>query len=443
MHYTTMLVALLWIGLAVLGGCDLADPEPEPIEIETPPGPPDAAPRPPDATLGRTAFVASCASCHASGDGFDLAFFDFSDADIVRRGVAHVDTATARDITAYIRSLDVTPVGRNFRPFQPGGQEVLRSDRDFWERLFGTNGWPSDLTPEALRSIDPKEVAVSLGLPQWSSEPDESDWMPERPLPEEILSADGGAVRGALERYLASPTMDGLLEVIGHFRRVTTDATLSAVPVCEGETAAHTRPVECFEARRWMSSLAGVHVLRGDEGTPVPFEVARLWWEAGEAAVSHYFLTDPTPLRHPDVARWLYLGFIFAPEAFPERNGYLGQFLQSSQLERLATFAMLRRMVGEGRAHQMHDDQHYVDATNAVLRAPRELALDVAAFGHRVLLDRVKAGIFPEDTTIARYLVRRMWEIIEMHGIDTSSARANEVAALRDELLALLEAGGT
>ena len=94
MRYAMMLFAavLLMTCLVVLGGCDVTDAEPEPVDIETPP--------PPDASLGRTAFVASCAPCHASADGFDLAFFGFSDFDIVRRGVAHVDTATARDIVA-------------------------------------------------------------------------------------------------------------------------------------------------------------------------------------------------------------------------------------------------------------------------------------------------------------------------------------------------------
>ena len=442
MPYARMLFAsiLLGISLTMLGGCDTTDPEPEPVEIETPP-PPDPAlgPRPPDAALGRSAFVASCAPCHASGDGFDLAFFGFSDADIVRRGVAHVDTATARDITAFIRTLDVTPVARSFRPFQPGGQTVLHNDRDFWNRLFETSGWPSDLTAEALRLIDPTAVAVSLALPLWSSEPDESDWMPERPLPEEVLRAEAGAVQAALDRYLASPTMDGLLEVVGHFQRVTTDTTLSATPVCEGEAAVHTYPVECFEVRRWMSSLAGVHMLREAEATPVPFEVARLWWETGEAAVSHFFLTERTPLSRQDVARWLYLGFIFAPEAFPERNGYLGQFLQSSNMERLAAFAMLRRMVGDGRAHQGNFPQQYWDAFLAILRAPRELVLDVAAFSQQFLLDRGQAGLLPEDKTFASTLVRQMWETMELKGVDTSNAQAVEVAALRDELLALLE----
>ncbi len=414
--------------LLVLGGCDVTDAEPEPVEIETPP--------PPDAALGRTAFVTSCAPCHASADGFDIAFFGFSDLDIVRRGVAHVDTTTARHIVAFIRSLDVSPAGRNFRPFQPGGQEFLNDGWAFWERLFGTIDWPSELTPEALRSIDPKDVAVSLDLPVWSSEPNESDWMPERPL--SAVGVDGGVMQDALDNYHASPTNDGLLEVIRQFRRVTTEKALSAAPVCEG----HKRPEACFEAHRWIASLAGMHLLREGEGTEVPFAVARLWWETGEAAIRYRFLTDPAPLSTRDVVRWLYLGYIFAPEAFPDRGGYMGEYLQESGMEYLAVFAMLRRMVGDGLAHQGIVTQHYADAFYAIKYSPSELTLGIARFSYQFLLDRVQTGLIPQrrlSRASAREFVRRIWDTMVMNDVYMTSAEADEITAMRDELLALLD----
>src|SRR5687768_3114826 len=80
--------------LAALAGCS-----------ESLSGPPDPAVRQPDASRGRIAFERDCAKCHASRDGFDLARFSFTDTTILRRAVAHVDTATARDIVAYIRSV--------------------------------------------------------------------------------------------------------------------------------------------------------------------------------------------------------------------------------------------------------------------------------------------------------------------------------------------------
>src|SRR5574338_295041 len=92
--------------------------------------PPDTSP---EATIarGHAAFVESCARCHASRDGFDLGFFGFDSATIVRRAVRHVSTETGRAIAAYIRSLGLPAQGRSFRPFQPGATTV-GSDADFW-----------------------------------------------------------------------------------------------------------------------------------------------------------------------------------------------------------------------------------------------------------------------------------------------------------------------
>ncbi|WP_164010635.1 hypothetical protein [Pyxidicoccus trucidator] len=44
---------------------------------------------------GLAAFRAACAQCHVNSDGWDLAHFGYSDAAIVRRASAHVDTTTA------------------------------------------------------------------------------------------------------------------------------------------------------------------------------------------------------------------------------------------------------------------------------------------------------------------------------------------------------------
>ena len=81
-------------------------------------GPSDpAAPRP-DVSMGRAAFVQECSTCHASGDGFDLRTFSFSDTTIVRRAVKHVDTATANNIVAYIQSIAAPRNDENLRLFQ-------------------------------------------------------------------------------------------------------------------------------------------------------------------------------------------------------------------------------------------------------------------------------------------------------------------------------------
>ena len=81
------------------------------------------------------AFEGECGTCHASRDGFDLAHFGYSDTTVLRRAHGHVDTTTALDIVAHVRSLAVPRENRDLRIFQPGG-EVLSSDLEFATRLF-------------------------------------------------------------------------------------------------------------------------------------------------------------------------------------------------------------------------------------------------------------------------------------------------------------------
>ena len=97
--------------LTVLAGCS--------DSLSGPPDPP-AVPRP-DPALGRIAFEQECAKCHASKDGFDLAMFGFTDTTIIRRAVKHVDSATAKNIVAYIRTVSAPHEPEKLRLFQPKG----------------------------------------------------------------------------------------------------------------------------------------------------------------------------------------------------------------------------------------------------------------------------------------------------------------------------------
>src|SRR4051812_21598983 len=71
---------------------------------------------------GHAAFLASCARCHASRDGFDLAYFGFPDTAIIRRARNHVSDDEAHDIAAYIQSLGVPAHGRDYVLFHPHAQ---------------------------------------------------------------------------------------------------------------------------------------------------------------------------------------------------------------------------------------------------------------------------------------------------------------------------------
>ncbi|HUQ18355.1 MAG TPA: hypothetical protein VM099_01975, partial [Gemmatimonadaceae bacterium] len=154
--------------------------------------------------LGRLAFEQSCSGCHASNDAFDVKTFGFMDTTIIRRAVKHVDTATARNIVAYIRTIAAPRIEQNVRLFQPKGN-VLTSDVDFAIALFGRDAWPDNLTSAGLASIDPRTVQIGVRLPIWSDEKTNLDWMPDFALPSSILDYNGGMAAAAIAGYRAAP----------------------------------------------------------------------------------------------------------------------------------------------------------------------------------------------------------------------------------------------
>lgn len=411
-------------------------------------------PRVGDPALGAAAFTTSCAPCHASGDGFDLAFFGFADSVIVRRAVAHVDSATGRDIAAWIRTLGSAESSSATPPFQPAGT-LAPDDQEFWSATIGAAGWPNGLTVDALRTLDLRDLALPLAFPRWSSEADESDWMPENPLPPAVAFGRGGALQQALQAYRASPTRSALVTAVEAFQAVTRADDRTDPALCAGGANEHLRPRECFEARRWMASLAAVHLLRYGGVDDVPFAVAELWWDTGEAAVSLYF----APERQVDrstVAAWLVLGSVHAPGGFPGRYlglaedaGYMGQFLQSSGREHLALLLTLRRMVDPGPLHRAEPAQAYWDLSLAALRAPLPLVGDVLQFGLGYLEAELGAGRGPtgEGAFFALEVLRQLERVAQDRNVqlstDVEADIDTRVARLRSGIGARVNAGSS
>jgi len=323
----------------------------------------------------------------------------------------------------------VPPVASDTSPFQPGAA-VLADDKAFWRALTGTDGWPNDLTPERLLAIDPRTISVPIRLPTWSSESDETDWMPERPLPQELLA---GGLQQALDAYYAAPSDDGMLRAVAAFQ----DAMRTRTDMCSGEIAFHKRPADCFEAMRWMSSFAAVHLLRKRAAVTPPNALLDLWWDTGEAGVSYWFYThgsEPTNVAFG----WMYLAYSFAPSRFAEDGGYLGQFLQQPQragssvnFARVATFTALRRMVDPGLPRDggaVASTHPVYDALLAMVRAPDELKPSVARFTHDYLVRWLAAAPPLDDAARARATQLVTTQFRDMP------------AALRDDLAARLAA---
>jgi hypothetical protein len=394
---------------------------------------------------GHDAFIASCATCHASRDAFDLAFFGFADSTIVRRAVKHVSAQTGRDIAAYVRSLQVASRGETFRPFQPAASSA-ESDGAFWGRLFNVseNDWPAGLTPAALRAIDMRKVVAPLPMVIWSDESDDDDWMPDVPLDPALLDANAGALRRLVNVYYATPSDAALLMTINAFRQLVRPATGGTDALCYGDAGAQPRAGACFQAMRWMSSLAAVHFLRRNRSEDIPLDVVHLWWETGEAAVSTNFVPkgkSPTVARTRRTAAWLYLAFTFAPMEFREENGYLGQFLQTAGLTRLALLAELRRMVGTGGVHDSDpaapfwDAQPFWDGMLGVLRAPNVLKAPAALFVLDFLISSLDGGATfrPEARQLIDISLRLLDDEVAQTATVDPSLR-NQIAARRAAL---------
>lgn len=412
----------LLIPIALLAGCETAllDPSADALHRG-------------DATLGRAVFAAECAICHASGDAFDLAFFAFADTTIIRRAVAHVDTAAARDIVAHVRALGVQPVARDLRLFQPGGR-VAASDVAFATELFGADAWPRSLTSAALAAIDPREVAVSVVMPEWSNELENLDWMPDRPVPAPLLDSAGGLARTALAAYRAMPTAPNLTRAVTALRRADRARGDPDAP-CLFDDPARVNYETCFQVRRWTSSLVALHFMRYGTPSVVEAPLHDVWWDVGNAArKSGEERRDGGAIdnRVQNWAAWMYLGWSFDPSRHP--SVYTGGGLRNLGLDRHATFVALRSQVA--RRAGTHDP--YLDAHQAIRFAPAAWTHDVAIFGFTHLLERLDAGDSPdrgEATTRAADGVRMaVTDAFRKLPLDSRPA----IRALADRILAAL-----
>jgi hypothetical protein len=397
-------------------------------------GPTDPEERfqPANAVLGRVAFTEECASCHASADGLDLAFFGFSDTTIIRRALAHVDATTARHIVAHIRTLPASGVNRDVRLFQPGGR-VLTSDVEFATSLFGSDAWPLSLTTAQLRAIDPRAIAVAVAMPLWSEEKQNLDWMPDRPLPEGILKFRDAAAQGAIAAYRAAPTVQNLNRAISALRTADRSVDNPAAP-CILDEPARLDHAACFEVRRWTSTLLAAHLIRFGLDTPIPSALRDIWWDVGNIVRRSGDNGKPgLENRRTNWASWMYVSWMFDPSR--HQAVYTGRGFQQLGLPRHATFIALRMQV----ARRAGSHGPYEDLRQAVIFAPAEWTTAVATFGYRHLLERIAAGDLPTNQSgdLARARARIQETAADL-AKKAPPAERPALAALAQQVLAAL-----
>jgi hypothetical protein len=400
-----------------------------------PPGTGDP-PLPPagDAIAGAVAFVENCGTCHAAKDGFDVAFFAFPDTTIVRRAVAHVDTGTAVDIVAHIRTIEVRSAERTTRVFQPL-EVVLGSDLEFALDAFGADRWPSDLSSDGLLAIDPRVVRVAVEFPIWSVEETNIDWMPERPISEDLLDFDTSAARFALDRYYTTRSLDDLARTVLALRIADRSFENADAPCIEDPNAddplALFQAEECFEARRWTSTLVAQHMLRTGLEMPISPLLHDVWWDVGNAARRAVQRRDDFDNAIENWASWMYLGWSFAPQQ--HASVYLGIAL-NELLARHSTFVALRSQVARGRRSLAP----YRDVRNAAIFSPATWTRDAVRFGFSHLIDRLEEGDLPRDQALAE-AERSVEEAYEIAARKLFNIDVDELRELRDHVLDLLK----
>ena len=385
-------------------------------------GPAEEAPRiAGNAVQGLRAFEEECAACHSARDAFDLAFFAFPDTTIVRRAVAHVDTATAHDIVAYVRTVRALPTSRNFRPFQPGGSRAA-GDAAFATQLFAADAWPPDMTAERLATIDPLDVPVAIAFPKWSVEFSNMDWMPDTPLDERLLDyrTPYGAARPHLEDYHETHAESDLLLAVLNLRIAEREAANPDAP-CVMEPFDRFRPEECFEVRRWIASLAGQHMLRSGRREALHPILHDAWWDVGNAARRSIQTAGEIDHALDNWAQWMYLGWAFEPDR--HASVYLGLALEALGMPRHATFHTLRALVDRGPSGRAP----FMDVRNAARFSPPHWTFDATRFGLEHLLDRFNEGRVglrdPDDIDGARQAVLQTY-IWASRKISSQSRRA-------------------
>ena len=376
MRRTSCLFAVVAL-MVVVGGC--ADEVTSPL--------PDVQSA--NAELGLHTFIRECASCHASGDGFDLAFFAFPDSTIIRRALGHVSLSEALDIVAHIRTMSVAGLSRDARAFQPGNH-VLDDDVDFARGLFGADAWPEGLSTSALQGIDPKYVAVAVALPKWSVEEANLDWMPDDPLDEGILGFGGAGE--AQQAYHANPSDHNLLVAVQLLRNSSRRADNPAAP-CLLNDEDRIQYDECFEVQRWIASLAAQHMLRTDQRFGIHRLAHDAFWDVGQTVRRSIVRGKLDPENGiQNWASWMYVGWMFEPQN--HASTYTGTGLQRVGLPRHATFVALRSMVVRGpRSHAP-----YKDLRSAAQFAPEHWVYEATRFGLQHLVERLESGDLPGDT---------------------------------------------
>lgn len=353
-----------------------------------------------DSVAGHDAFIAACSSCHASRDGFDLAYFSYTDTNIVRRALGHVTQPTADDIAAYILSIRDQSVPEMTLLWQPGGSTIpgglnATCDQAFAVATFGINGVPMGLTNVTLLAKDPRQVRVCLDFFVWSTEATSHgtlEWMNKDSLPQSVLTARGNAVINTLATYHADPDLPNLEAVL-----TAIDSGAVSIP-CNDKTNTWNGPV-CLEIKRYAASLSATHMLRNNVSGFLSSQVHLQWWQIGRMAQKVQATIADWPRQ---AAFWEYIGWSFDPVNEPAIYTASTLTFVTIALPRHAVWVALRSEVARLPGAFGEDVSPYVDfkVFTGVTPTGTAWAYQGATFALNELLRRLNSGDVPPTSAL-------------------------------------------
>ncbi|HUQ19312.1 MAG TPA: hypothetical protein VM099_06830, partial [Gemmatimonadaceae bacterium] len=235
---------------------------------------------------------------------------------------------------------------------------------------------------------------IGVRLPIWSDEKTNLDWMPDFALPSSILDYNGGMAAAAIAGYRAAPTRENLTRAVSAIRSAANTAANPAAP-CLLDDPGRAKYRECFEVRRWASTLVTVYMLRNGMSQNLGGDTHDIWWDVGQAARKSR-ADASIPIANPveNWAAWMFLGWSFDPSR--HSTSYTGEGFSKLGLPRQATFIALRSQV----ARPKNSASIYEDYVNAVRFAPASWTLPVATFALRHISERLAAGDRPSVASI-------------------------------------------
>jgi hypothetical protein len=212
-------------------------------------------------------------------------------------------------------------------------------------------------------------------------------------LPPGILNYNGSLAAGAIAGYTAAPTKENLQRAINAIR--TADrATANIDAPCLLEDSVRARYRDCFEIRRWASTLVALYMMHNGMNQNLGGDLHDIWWDVGNAArQSKRDKSLPVANADQNWTAWMYLGWSFDPSK--HSSFYLGTGFKTLGMMRQATFVTLRSEV----ARPKNSMSVYEDVLNAERFAPTSWAASATSFALRHLNERIEAGERPADAT--------------------------------------------